>query len=304
MAARRFEVTFVPEPIRNDSSSQPSEIIPLVHIENEIPPPPPLLPASLSSAKEKNNPNRLSSRLFSSILQRKSLDTRRRATLAAAVASFSNQIKRRSLAVGAVCENESTSTPPRSSSQTNFPIDTENDEADVYSTTQSNNYNTNPLRITNTFLQELRLKRRELHEKSKNIAIDLRIDRHRQQNQRRILRAQDIFDVHFHLNDDDDNDDNLLLSETNMFTEESQEKIRNEIYNELNRQQKKQNLKHHRHLLLGRALLMLMTSVLAFMSITLIYVVIDLYNRADSLDAKLPENEFISMTHDKTKNLN
>ncbi len=89
MAARRFEVTYVPDPIRNDSSSQPSEIIPLVHIENEIsplpPPPPPLLPASLSLAKEKTNPNRLSSRLFSAILQRRSLDTRRRATLAAAV---------------------------------------------------------------------------------------------------------------------------------------------------------------------------------------------------------------------------
>jgi hypothetical protein len=299
MAARRFEVTYVPDPIRNDSSSQPSEIIPLVHIENEIsplpPPPPPLLPASLSLAKEKTNPNRLSSRLFSAILQRRSLDTRRRATLAAAVASFSNQIKRRSLAVETVYENESTSTPP---SQANFPIDTENDEADVYSTTQSNNYNTNPLRLTNTFLQELRLKRRELHEKSKNIAIEVRIDRHRRQ----ILRAQDIFDVHFHLNDDDD--DNLLLSEQNMFTEESQEKIRNEIYNELNRQQKKQNRKHHRHLLLGRSLLMLMTSVLAFMSITLIYVVIDLYHRANSLDAKLPENEFISMIYDKATNLN
>jgi hypothetical protein len=43
-----------------------------------------------------------------------------------------------------------------------------------------------------------------------------------------------------------------------------------------------------------------MTSLIAFMSFTLIYVVLDLYDRAHYLDMKLPENEFIPMIYDKT----
>ncbi|CAF2409845.1 unnamed protein product [Rotaria sp. Silwood2] len=297
MASHRFEVTVVPEPNRNVSSIERSEIIPLIHIENEIPTPPPL-PAALPSVYEKNK-NRTSSRFFNTILLRKSLDIRRRATIAAAVGSISDQLKKSS-SVDAIHKTESKSTPPSATSQIDLIIAPEVEESDTYSTVQSNNYDTNPLRITNKFLQELRAKRRELHEKSKNIAIDQRIDLNRRRKQRTIVRAQDIFDVHFQLNNDDD--DELPLLEPNIFTEESQEKIRNDIYNELNRQRVKQYDKQKRHLILGQSLLLFMTSLLAFMSLTLIYVVFDLYNRANHSDAKIPENKFISMINDKATN--
>jgi len=292
MTTRRFEVTSVCESNCNNSPPQPVEIISLVHIENEIPPPPPL-PASISSVNEKNS-TRISSKLSYPILTRKSLEPRRCSTIAATISSITKQINKSS----SVDIIDKTSTHPNSTNKTNFIIGNETEEVDAYSTVQSNNYDTNSSRITNKFLQELRLKRRELHEKAKNISIDQRIALRRRQNQRTILRAQDIFDVHFESNDDEDN---LPLSESNLFTEESQEKIRSDIYNELNRQRKKQFHKYHQHLLLGRALLMLMTSLLAFMSFTLIYVVLDLYNRANYLDIKLPENEFIPMISDKTK---
>jgi hypothetical protein len=289
MSAHRFEVTPVPEPNRNNSQVQPSEIIPLIHIENEIPPPPPL-PASISSTNKKDT-SRTSSKLFSAILQRKPLDTRRRATVAAALSTVNNQIKKSS--------SIDILNKPDSTNRTHLVTGNELEDSDVYSTTQSNNYDTNPLRITNKFLQEIRLKRRELREKSKNISIDQRIALHRRAKQRNILRAQDIFDVHFELNDDEND---LPLSQSNFFTEESQEKIRNDIYKELNRQRIKQYHKHHRHLFLGRSLLMFMIALLAFMSLTLIYVVVDLYDRANYLDAKLPENEFIPMIYDKKAN--
>ncbi|CAF1393733.1 unnamed protein product [Adineta steineri] len=286
MSTRRFEITPVPESPSSNSSSLP-EIIPLIHIENEIPPPPPPIPTSLPSNNGKTN--RLTSGLFATMLKRKALDARRRVTLASAFASMGHQINKSSSAE-ILHKHESIS----SHSQTNHGYNTENTESDVYSTTHSNNYDSNPSSITNKFLQELRTKRRELLEKRKHISIDTRIDLNRQlKNQRQILRAQDIFAVHFQLNDDD-NDDSLLLSssQTNLYTEESQEKIRNEIYNELNRQQMKQYRKHNRHLFFGRSLLLLMTSLFAFMSLTLIYVVIDLYNRSKNLDAKLPDYQF------------
>ena len=164
---------------------------------------------------------------------------------------------------------------------------------------QSNVYETNSIRPTNKFLQELRSKRRELQEKSKNVSIDQRIAFHRRQHPRRIVRAQDIFAVHFELNDEDDYP--IPLTEENLFTEESQEKIRNDIFAELNRQQIKQYYKQHRHLLFARALLLLMTALFAFMSFTLVYVVSDLYDRGRYLDTKLPENEYISMIYDQVK---
>lgn len=275
MSSRRFEVTRVPEPTRSNPPIQQSEIIPLVHIENEIPPPPPL-PISISSTN-----NEKSSKFLNIFLQRKIFDTRRRATIAAAVASAGQQFKRSS-SVDIITTNEFKVTS----------IDeNEVEDSDVYSTTQSNNYDTTSSRTANKFLQELRLKRREIREKAKNFSIDQRIA----SNRRKIIRAQDIFAVHFELNEDETD---IPLDDPNLFTEESQEKIRNDIFTELNRQRKKQHHKHYRHLLLGRALLMIMTSLFLFMSLTLIYVVTDLYNRATNLDAKLPENEFISMAHD------
>ncbi|CAF1126588.1 unnamed protein product [Rotaria sordida] len=296
MASRRFEITPIPEPNRNASSIERSEMIPLIHIENEISPPSPL-PASLPSINEKNK-NRISSRLFNTILLRKSLDIHRRATMTAAIASNNNQLKKSS-SVDAIHKIESNSEFSSTTSQTKIAIGNGVEEYDTYSTVQSNNYDTNPLRITNKFLQELRAKRRELHEKSKNISIDQRIDLNRRRNQRPIKRAQDIFDVHFQLNDDDD----LPLLESNMFTEENQEKIRNDVYNELNRQRTKQYDKYKRHLLLGRSLLTFMTSLLALMSLILIYAVLDLYNRANHSDAKIPENKFVPMIYDKTTDL-
>jgi hypothetical protein len=290
MPTRRFEVTPVPEPNRNNPSGQQPEIIPLVHIENEIPPPPPL-PTSIISTNGKNS-NRSPTKLFSSMLPRKSFDTRRRATMAAAMASAGNQL-RKSSSADMIHKTEPTLILPN---QTNTINENEGDESDVYSTTQSNNYDTNSSRVPNKFLQELRLKRRELLGKAKNISIDQRIAIHHRANQRSVVRAQDIFDVHFEAVDDEDN---IPIKDINLFTEESQAKIRNDIYHELDRQRTKLYHKHHRHLLLGRSLLAFMTLLLTLMSFTLIYVVIDLYDRAKHLDAKLPENEFIPMTYDK-----
>ena len=286
MSTRRFQVTLVPE---SNSLVHAAEMIPLIEIENEIPSPPPL-PASLSST----NGNQVSSRASNPIVQNKSFNVRRRATIAAAMAFMGSQIKKSSSAnVFHTIDTTSTN------------LETENEngtaEFDVYSTTQSNNYDTNPSGLTNKFLQELRSKRREFRDKAKNISIDQRIAFHRRANQRVIRRAQDIFDVHFELHDEEDN---LPTTEINFFTEESQEKIRKDIFNELDRQRKKHYHKQHQHLLLGRSLLAIMTLLLIFMGLTLTYVVIDLYDRARHLDAKLPENEFISMINDKTtKNL-
>ena len=75
-----------------------------------------------------------------------------------------------------------------------------------------------------------------------------------------------------------------MIIQSNLFNEDTQEKIRNDIFNELDRQRKKQFHKQHRHLVLGRALLMFITSLLAFMSITLIYVVIHLLDKVKYFD--------------------
>ncbi|CAF1542679.1 unnamed protein product, partial [Rotaria sordida] len=52
-----------------------------------------------------------------------------------------------------------------------------------------------------------------------------------------------------------------------------------------------------------RSLLIFMTSLLALMSLILIYAVLDLYNRANHSDAKIPENKFVPMIYDKTTDL-
>ena len=199
-----------------------------------------------------------------------SFDMRRRATIAAAKASI-NVLMKKSSSVGLINQT-----------------DTESVICHDDSIHQSN-------QTTNKFLDELRLKCREFQAKTKNFTIDQRIAFHRRERQ----RAQDLFDVHFGCHDDEEN-----LSNTNihLFTQESQEKIRGDIFQELDRQRTRQFHKYHRHLLVGRTLLVLTTLVLIFMSLTLIYVVIDLYDRARSLDSKLPDNEFVSINLDKSMN--
>ncbi|CAF4228743.1 unnamed protein product [Rotaria socialis] len=118
----------------------------------------------------------------------------------------------------------------------------------------------------------------------------LRIALNRCQRNQNRLRAQDIFDVHFEL--DDDRDSQFL-------NEDLQEKIRSNIFNELDRQRMKKYYKEHRQLIFGRTLLMVFTSLIVFMSTTLVYVVIDLYDRAKYLDLNFPDNKFISMIYDQ-----
>lgn len=181
----------------------------------------------------------------------------------------------------------------------NQPVNVEyssHDDSDVDSSNQSQSNDGLPIRTTNKFLEELRLKRQELIAKAKNISIDQRIAFHRRQRPRNPC-AKDLFNIHFEINDDEEN---ISTRESHFFTEESQEKIRGDIFKELDRQRRKQFHKYHRHLLLGRALLVGITLLLIFMSLTLIYVVFDLYDRANFLDSKLPENEFVSILSDKS----
>lgn len=238
------------------------------------------MPTALSVAAHPTPGNRLTSILFSSLVKRRALDTRRRASIAAAIASQSTPAKR-----SASADLVSTS---------NAAGDT--GDADAYTTVQSNNYDSFPSAIGNKFLQELRSKRRELREKSKNVSIDLRIDFNRRMHHRPIRRAQDIFDVHFQSQDDEEQ---LFLSRTNIFTEAAQEQMRDDIYKELNRQQAKRYRKRNRHLIVGRSLLMLMTSLFVMMSLILVYAVNDLYKRATYSDAMLPEQDFIPMSFDQ-----
>jgi hypothetical protein len=261
MTTRRFEITPV---------FQPSEIVPLINIKNDIPAPPPL-PTSLTLTNEKT---KSSPRLFHNLLHR------------VKTSSTSTDLPRKA---------DTLSLPTfHAHSTANFNVNKETEEADsVHSTIHSNTFDTNSLHITNKFLHELRLKRRELHEKARNLSIDERIALNRVRYSRDLTRAQDIFDVHFVLNDDENSS-----MQCNIFNEDAQEKIRNNIFHELDRQRRKQFHRQHRQLVLGRALLMLITSLFAFMSITLIYVVIDLYNRANYFDTKLGDKEFLSMIYD------
>jgi hypothetical protein len=256
MTTRRFEVTRVPERQQEPVISDPSEIIPLIHVETDIPLPPPL-PLSFTSI---NETNRAPPRLFNSFLQR--FKPRSAST---------DVISRVGTIAGSI---------PQSISVTNLTVGSDSGKVDsYYSTTHSNVFDTNSLRLTNKFLHELRLKRRELYEKADNLPIDQR------------MRAQDIFAVHFAMNESE-------TMPSDIYNEDAQEKIRKNIFNELDRQRMKQYNKQHRHLIWGRALLMLITSLLLFMSITLIYVVIDLYDRAKYAEATLPDSEFVSIIND------
>ena len=306
MATPRFKVIRVPEPSADQSAPHASEIIPLINVEHYSSPSPPAppTPVSLSAINERKSTSQRSSGLFRNILRRKSLETRRRASVATATTPSTSH----------PTDMQSSPKSPLSSSLNAMPkIETKPmallsdgstlgkhdvDDSDPYLTIQSNSYDTTMTRPTNKFLQELRSKRRELLDKSQNVSIDQRIALHRRQHQRPILRAQDIFAVHFELNDEFDEPP---LNQDHLFTEEAQEKIRNEIFAELNRQRRKQYHKQHRHLLLARSLLMFMTALFAFMSMTLIYVVLDLYERAHYLATKLPDNEFVSIINDRAR---
>lgn len=258
MTTNRFEIVPVNE-------YNQDEIFPLIDKDNSIPNPP-SLPSSLTLINEKN---KSSPRLFNSVFKHKKT----------CVSSAEFSRKHETLPI------------IYSKSATNLHVNKENDEPDdsVQSTIQSNTLDTNSFGLTNKFLHELRTKRRELRAKSRNLSIDQRIALNRYQYNENILRAQDIFDVHFELDDDNDN------IKYNVFTEDAQEKIRKNIFHELDRQRMKQYHKQYRQLVLGRALLMFITSLLLFMSITLVYVVIELYDRANSLDIKIPDIEFIPM---------
>ena len=269
MTTNRFNVTMVPEQHHEEHvPSDPPEIIPLLQLEKGIPPPPPL---SLSFASI-NETNRAPPRLFNSFLHRFKTHS--------ASVDFLSKADRASIFI------------PQSASVTNLAVGSDTVKPDAYySTVHSNTFDTDSLHLTNKFLHELRSKRRELHEKANNLSIDQRIERNRLQHKRHVMRAQDIFAVHFAMNE---NEDKL----SDIFSEAAQEKIRSNIFDELDRQRRKQYNKQHRHLILGRALLMLITSFLLLMSITLVYVVIDLYDRAKYADASFPESEFRSIFND------
>ena len=160
------------------------------------------------------------------------------------------------------------------------------DNDSCYSTVHSNSHDG----LGNKFLQELRSKRHELREKTKHLSIDQRIAIIRHKHNREKIRAQDIFDVNFELTDDDDKQSDLI-------NEDTQEQIRHDIFHELDRQRRKQFQKQHRHLVLGRAFLMFITSFIAFMSITLIYVVIHLIDKVKYFDT---DPEFLPMIYDAT----
>ncbi|CAF3483717.1 unnamed protein product [Rotaria sordida] len=271
MIKHRFEVTSVDEFNRDNISFQPSEIIPLINIKNEIPSTLfPLVPSIITI----NETSKTSTRSDNNFLQ---------------------QLKKSSSTTDLTQDIKSTSLPIiHTNSSTNTNINSIVEDANAtYSTIQSNSFDTNSPHLTNKFLQELRLKCRELRDKTKNLSIEQRIALNRHQNNQNRPRAQDIFAVNFELNYNDDLQDNLL-------NEDLQEKIRNNIFNELDHQRMKQYQKQYRQLVFGRAMLIVFISLLAIMSITLIYVVINLYSRVQYVDTKLPDDKFLPMIYDTT----
>ncbi|CAF0897075.1 unnamed protein product [Adineta steineri] len=261
MTTNRFQVTSVNELNRDKLLSHPSEVIPLINIQNDIPTPP-SLPISFTSIHETN---KTSTRLKAS-------------------STALNFIRKLDPIIH------------HSNSHINLPGINETDGGDsCYSTIQSNTWDTNSLHLKNNFLHELRLKRHELQTKAKNIPIDQRIALNNRPYNEELLRAQDIFAIHFELNDTENIPDNI-------FNEDSQEKIRNKIFDELDRQRKKKFHKQHRQLFLGRALLFLMVAILVFMATTLICAVMNLYDRAEYFNITLSNDTFLSMIYDTSTN--
>ena len=138
------------------------------------------------------------------------------------------------------------------------------------------NENSLNVRSGNKFLQEIRSKRREFQQKAKHFTIDQRIKSYR--------RAQDVFSVHFHHDDDDDD-------EIEMNDDEFQEKKREEIFNELNRQRKKQFVKTCRNRFFARLLLFLAFFILLAMSCTLVSSVVHLIHRVENFNLTFFVNE-------------
>lgn len=267
----RFEVTLVNDFNRDKISSQPSEMIPLINIENDIPSPP-KLPSSFTLVNETNKPP---IRIVNNFIQR---------------------LKTSSSSRNFMQKNETSIN--HSHSSTNLTVNKDSDEADSCNST-IHSLDANSLHLNNKFLHELRLKRRELHEKGRHLSIDQRIALNRFKYDRHIKPAQDIFDVNFASNDDDNNPN----MQYDIFNEHAQEQIRKNIFNELDRQRFKQLHKQHRQLVLGRALLMFVTSIILFMSITLIYVVIEFYHRANDLNLMSVDDEFVPVIYDDTADI-
>lgn len=270
MTTRRFEVTPVRDFNKVKVTCQPSEIIPLINITKDAPSPPPL-PSSFTTINETNKP---STRSMNNLMQR---------------------LKATTSATDLVQSNETSSLPGKlPTGSVNLTVNREIEEVDsCYSTIHTMDASSFP--VDDKFLQELRSKRRELREKGRHLSIDQRIALNRFQYDRNIIRAQDIFDVHFASNDDENTN-----VQQDLFNENTQEQIRNNIFKELDRQRIKQFHKHYRQLILGRALLLFITSVILFMSITLIYVVADLYDRANYFNANFEDNQFIPIIYDDT----
>lgn len=272
MTSNRFRIIPVNEfKQQQQTSKQLSESIPLINIENDPPQAPPISSSlTLINEKSKSTP-----RLINSFIQR--LKT------SSSTYDFKDKTDTSSLPIN------------QSDSNQNLHVNNkEGDDVESYNSTL-HTMDTNTLHLNDKFLHEIRVKRRELHEKGGNISIDQRIALNRFRYQENILRAQDIFDIHFELDDE-----TKTNNQTDKFNEDDQQRIRTRIFNELDRQRIKQFHKQRRQLVLGRALFMFFTSVLLFMSITLIYVAADLYDRANSLDLTMNDEEFVSMVFDKS----
>ena len=268
MTSNRFRIIPVNElKQQQQTSKQLSESIPLINIEKDPPQAPPISSSlTLINEKSKSTP-----RLINSFIQR--LKT------SSSTYDFKDKTDTSSLSIN---------------QNLHVNNNKEVDDAESYNSTL-HTMDANTLHLNDKFLQEIRVKRRELHEKGGNISIDQRIALNRFRYREKMLRAQDIFDIHFELDDE-----TKTNNQTDKFNEDDQQRIRTRIFNELDRQRIKQFHKQRRQLVLGRALLMFFTSVLLFMSITLIYVVADLYDRANSLDSTMNDEEFISMIFDKS----
>lgn len=267
MTTRRFEVTPVRDFNKEKTNCQPSEIIPLINITKDAPSPPPL-PSTFTTINEMD---KHSNRSMNNLMQR---------------------LKNTTSAADLVQSNGTSLPAKLPTGSVNLTVNREIEEVDsCYSTIHTMDAST--FSADNQFLQELRSKRRELREKGRHLSIDQRIAMNRFQYDRNIIRAQDIFDVHFASNEDG----NANMHE-DLFNENTQEQIRNNIFKELDRQRIKQFHKQYRQLILGRALLIFITSVILFMSITLIYVVTDLYDRANYVDANFQDNQFVPIVFD------
>ena len=123
-------------PVNDNIESQLAEIIPLINIENSSPPPATITPI--------NETNKTSIRSISNLLHRSKLN------------SSGTKI------------DPSVISDSHSNSCANLTVE-ENDSC--YSSVHSHSHDG----LANKFLQELRLKRRELRDKAKNISIDQRI---------------------------------------------------------------------------------------------------------------------------------